>query len=130
VRRVLPALLACLGALLLVPAAASAKVRVVWIAAVPTKLNQTPNGRDLITGRNFPVSHTLFPTIIYRRTTPGWHRPLRNSPRENVGPDEVPGPLIRARVGRQDRRALQEPRLPLPALALDALPRRALPALV
>ena len=88
------------AAALLVPAApASAKVRHVWVAAVPTSFNIMPNGKNAIEGGRFDASQTVFPTVIYRRYTKGWRRPLRNSRREHVDHDQIPGPLIKARVG-------------------------------
>ena len=41
----------------------------------------------------------MFPTVVYRRYTRGWKKPLRNAPKTSVDHDLVPGPLIRARVG-------------------------------
>jgi FtsP/CotA-like multicopper oxidase with cupredoxin domain len=41
----------------------------------------------------------VFPTVVYRRYTRGWKRPLRNAPVTSVDHDLVPGPLLRARVG-------------------------------
>lgn len=84
---------------MLAPAPASAATRDVWIAAVPTSFNVVPSGNDRIMAERHPPSETVFPTVVYRRTTPGWRRPLRNSTASNVGRDVVPGPLIRARVG-------------------------------
>ena len=53
---------------------------------------------------------------------------MRNLPPGSGDDDGMPGPLIRARVGRPHPRALQEPRHALPPPALDALPRRPLQA--
>lgn len=82
---------------------AAAKVRHIWVAAEPTSFNIMPNGKNAIEGGRFDASQTVFPTIIYRRYTRGWRRPLRNSPRENVDHDGIPGPLIHARVGDRIR---------------------------
>ncbi len=80
-------------------APAEAAVRHVWVAAVPTTWNIVPNGRDGIMGTTFEPAQTVFPTVVYRRYTRNWKRPLRNAPRTSVDHDLVPGPLIHARVG-------------------------------
>ena len=80
-------------------APAEATVRHVWVAAVPTTWNIVPNGRDGIMGTTFEPAQTVFPTVVYRRFTRDWKRPLRNAPRTSVDHDLVPGPLIHARVG-------------------------------
>jgi len=95
--------LAVLAASAGAPATAHAAVRDVWIAAVPTNFNIVPSEADRITDQRFDPAETLFPTVVYRRTTPGWRRPLRNSPARNVGRDAIPGPLIHARVGDRIR---------------------------
>jgi len=81
-----------------VPVGASAATREYWIAATPTVWNIVPNGRDAILGTRYG-NETIKPTVTYRRYTPGWKRPLRNSPAANVDSDRIPGPLLRARVG-------------------------------
>jgi FtsP/CotA-like multicopper oxidase with cupredoxin domain len=43
-------------------------------------------------------SETVLPTIVYRRYTRNWGRPLRNTPTSG-NQDLIPGPLLRARVG-------------------------------
>jgi manganese oxidase len=78
---------------------AEAAVRHVWVAAVPTTWNIVPNGRDGIMGTVFEPAQTVFPTVVYKRYTRGWGRPLRNAAVGEVDHDRVPGPLIRARVG-------------------------------
>ena len=80
-------------------APAEAAVRHVWVAAVPTTWNIVPNGRDGIMGTTYEPAATVFPTVVYRRYTRGWKKPLRNAPGTSVGHDLVPGPLIRAQVG-------------------------------
>ena len=81
---------------------AEAAVRHYWVAAEPTSWNIVPNGRDALAhegdGRIEP-SRSIFPTVVYRRYTRGWRRPLRNAPAENVDHNLVPGPLLRAREG-------------------------------
>lgn len=91
--------LAALAGLLIGAAPSSAAVRHVWIGATPTSFNVIPNGKDAIMGESYEPSQTIFPTVIYRRFTKGWGRPVRNSPAGNAGHDRIPGPLIRARVG-------------------------------
>jgi manganese oxidase len=80
-------------------APAEATVRHVWVGAVPTNWNIVPNGRDGIMGTTFEPAETVFPTVVYRRFTRGWKRPLRNAPAASVDHNLMPGPLIRARVG-------------------------------
>jgi manganese oxidase len=80
-------------------APAEAAVRHAWVAAVPTTWNIVPNGRDGIMGTTFEPAQTVFPTVVYRRYTRGWRRPLRNAPVTSVDHDLIPGPLLRARVG-------------------------------
>jgi FtsP/CotA-like multicopper oxidase with cupredoxin domain len=87
----LPALASALG-----PAPASAATRQVWVAAVPKQWNAVPNARDALHGTRFEPAQTTFPTVVYRRYTRGWKRPLR-MPYEGRG--ALGGPLIRARVG-------------------------------
>jgi FtsP/CotA-like multicopper oxidase with cupredoxin domain len=97
--RRLVALLVCTGAVASATApAASARVREYWVGAVPTTWNMVPNGRDAITGRSFLAGDTVMPTVVYRRFTRGWRKPL-----PNIGGDGnqnlIPGPLLHARVG-------------------------------
>ena len=68
-----------------------------WVAAVPKQWNAVPNARDAIHGTRFERPQTTFPTVVYRRYTRGWKRPLRLALRG--APARVNGPLIRARVG-------------------------------
>ena len=68
----LPALAFVLG-----PAPASAATRHAWVAAVPKQWNAVPNARDAIHGTRFDAAATTFPTVVYRRYTRGWKRPLR-----------------------------------------------------
>jgi FtsP/CotA-like multicopper oxidase with cupredoxin domain len=76
-------------------ARADAKVRQYWVAAVPVTWNMVPNERDAIMGMTYTPAQTVFPTVVYRRYTAGWRRPLP------LGADNhgIPGPLLHARVG-------------------------------
>ena len=96
-------LLALLAATLLAAPSSEAKTRDVWVAAVNVNFNAMPTGRDLITGQAYTTSETVFPTVIYRRTTKDWRAPLRNSSEATAPRDEIPGPLVRARVGDRIR---------------------------
>jgi manganese oxidase len=80
-------------------AQARASVHRYWIAAVPVTWNVVPNGHDAIMGDSFPTSETVFPTIVYRRYTRGWKRPLPNATRSSQPNSAIPGPLLHARVG-------------------------------
>jgi FtsP/CotA-like multicopper oxidase with cupredoxin domain len=93
--------LALAGALVLFAAVAPAEARVrhFWVAAVPSPWNIAPNGRDGITGEKLDPGETIFPTVVYRRFTPHWRRPLPNAERSSDDGLVIPGPLIRARVG-------------------------------
>jgi FtsP/CotA-like multicopper oxidase with cupredoxin domain len=89
------AILIALGAALVVAPSAHAAVREYWVAAVPVDWNMVPNGRDAIGGMRYDAAQTVFPTVVYRRFTKGWRRPLRNTPDQDL----IPGPLLHARVG-------------------------------
>ena len=92
--------LALAGALFALAAApAAARVRDYWVAAVPTDWNVVPNGRDAIEGMEVSPADSVFPTVVYRRYSRRWRRPVPNAPRSSDGGLLVPGPLIRARVG-------------------------------
>jgi FtsP/CotA-like multicopper oxidase with cupredoxin domain len=93
---VLPALLAVAGP-------ARAAERHVWVAAVPQTWNAVPNARDAIHGTSFAPAETTFPTVVYRRYTRGWKRPLKLPYEGPAGVGSIPGPLIRARVGDELR---------------------------
>jgi FtsP/CotA-like multicopper oxidase with cupredoxin domain len=86
--------LACLAA-----APAYARKRDYWVAAVPTSWNIVPNGRDAITGASVDPAESIFPTVVYRRFSPHWARPLPNAAPSSADALAIPGPLIRARVG-------------------------------
>jgi manganese oxidase len=81
------------------PAPAVAATRDVWVAAVPTTWNAVPNARDAIHGTRFDRAETVFPTVVYRRYTRGWRKPLRLPYEADAAAGRFAGPLIRARVG-------------------------------
>jgi FtsP/CotA-like multicopper oxidase with cupredoxin domain len=92
--------LAAAGALALFsPAAAQARTLDFWVAAVPTTWNIAPNGLDAIHGTPVSPPDSIFPTVVYRRYSPHWRRPLQNSARSTSDGLLIPGPLLRARVG-------------------------------
>jgi FtsP/CotA-like multicopper oxidase with cupredoxin domain len=78
---------------------ASARVLDVWIAAVPTWWNVAPNGHDAIMGMPVDPADAIFPTVVYRRYSAHWRRPLANADRSSSDGLLIPGPLIHARVG-------------------------------
>jgi FtsP/CotA-like multicopper oxidase with cupredoxin domain len=88
-----------IGAAASAAAPASAAVKHYWVAAVPVTWNVIPNQRDAIMGMMYPPSQTVFPTVVYRRYTKNWKRPLPNEPQGGGNQDLMPGPLLRARVG-------------------------------
>jgi FtsP/CotA-like multicopper oxidase with cupredoxin domain len=97
-------LIAILAICVLAPGAsgrehAGGRTREYWIAAVPTRWNIVPNGRDAIEGKRFRPEETTFETVVYKAYTRGWSRPLTDRAQVAGDNDGVPGPLIRARVG-------------------------------
>jgi FtsP/CotA-like multicopper oxidase with cupredoxin domain len=90
----LPALVAVLGT-----SPASAATRDVWVAAVPQTWNAVPNAHDAIHGTSFERAETVFPTVVYRRYTRGWRKPIRLRYESGAAANRFYGPLIRARVG-------------------------------
>jgi FtsP/CotA-like multicopper oxidase with cupredoxin domain len=99
IRRIARALAAA-GALAVFPAApAQARVHDYWVAAVPTTWNIAPNGIDAIMGMPVDPADSVFPTVVYRRYSANWRRPLQNSARSSADGLLIPGPLLRARVG-------------------------------
>jgi FtsP/CotA-like multicopper oxidase with cupredoxin domain len=78
---------------------AHARARDYWIAAVPSSWNIVPNGHDAIMGTPIDSADSIFPTVVYRRYSAHWRRPLANAPRSSSDGLLIPGPLIHARVG-------------------------------
>jgi len=74
-------------------------VRDYWVAAVPTSWNIVPNGRDAIMNMEIDPADSIMPTVVYRRYSKGWAKPLPNAARSNADGLTIPGPLIKARVG-------------------------------
>jgi FtsP/CotA-like multicopper oxidase with cupredoxin domain len=104
VRRLTAAWLIGAASLLAAPSASEAATREYWVAAVPVTLNIAPNGRDAIHGTALTPAETVFGTVVYRRYTKGWKRPIENVTAPGSGnTDLIPGPLIRARVGDKIR---------------------------
>ena len=81
------------------PAVAQARTIDYWVAAVPTTWNLAPNGHDAIMNAPVDPGDAIFPTVVYRRYSPGWRKPLQNSARSSADGLLIPGPLIKARVG-------------------------------
>ena len=88
-------LLAVLAAAALAAAAApaGAATREYWIAAIAIPWNVVPNEQDALNHMPFDPLSTHLHTVVYRRYTRGFARPLPNP----YG--GIPGPLLRARVG-------------------------------
>jgi FtsP/CotA-like multicopper oxidase with cupredoxin domain len=84
-------------------APAGAATRHYWVAAVPVTWNTMPNQRDAILDVRYEPADTVFGTVVYRRYTRNWKRPLPNMPSGSGNQDLMPGPLIRARVGDRIR---------------------------
>lgn len=93
--------LATAGALALFSglADAQARVRHVWVAAAPMTWNLAPNGRDAIMDMALDPADTIFPTVVYRRYSRNWGKPLPNATGSSADGLAIPGPLIKARVG-------------------------------
>ena len=66
---------------------------------MPVQWNIVPNGRDAIMGMPVSPADSVLATVVYRRYSPGWRKPLENAPRSSADGLLIPGPLIRARVG-------------------------------
>jgi FtsP/CotA-like multicopper oxidase with cupredoxin domain len=99
IRRIARAL-ALAGVLAIFGAApAHGRARDVWVEAVQTSWNVVPNGHDVIMGTPVDRADSVFPTVVYRRFSPYWRRPLPNASRSNADGLLIPGPLIRGRVG-------------------------------
>jgi FtsP/CotA-like multicopper oxidase with cupredoxin domain len=92
-----------LGAALGAAPTASAALRQYWVAAVDTQWNEVPNGRDAIANMDVDPSDSVFPTVVYRRYTKHWRKPMRNAPLSSSNQDLIPGPLLHARVGDRIR---------------------------
>ncbi len=96
----------CVLALLVLPAGCggdsrSERGRTIdyWVAAVPVSWNVVPNGHDAIEGDKVSPAESVFGTVVYRRFSANWRRPLENAPRSSADGLLIPGPLIQARVG-------------------------------
>ena len=50
-------------------------------------------------GTPIDSADSIFPTVVYRRYSAHWRRPLANAPRSSADGLLIPGPLIHARVG-------------------------------
>jgi hypothetical protein len=50
-----------------------------WVAAVPVTWNITPNGRDAIMGEDVATAQSVLQTVVFRRYTPGWKKPMANA---------------------------------------------------
>ena len=59
-----------------------------WVAAMPISWNITPNGRDAIMGEDVSTEQSVVQTVIYRRYTPGWKKPMANA-----APSSADGPV-------------------------------------
>jgi FtsP/CotA-like multicopper oxidase with cupredoxin domain len=93
-------ILAAAGLLTLAAAGpAQARTRDVWVAAVPSSWNIVPNGHDAIMGTDVPLADALFPTVVYRRFSPGFKHAEPNASQSSADGLLIPGPLIHARVG-------------------------------
>jgi FtsP/CotA-like multicopper oxidase with cupredoxin domain len=98
--RRIASVLAAAGALaLLGPATAGARTREYWVAAVPTTWNIAPNGRDAIMGMPVLPADSILPTVVFRRYSRNWARPLENASKSSSDGLLIPGPLLKARVG-------------------------------
>jgi FtsP/CotA-like multicopper oxidase with cupredoxin domain len=88
-----------------------------WVAAVPVVWNIAPNGHDalamdmkmpsgsmpgmmgMVMGATLPTSQTVVRTVVYRRYSAHWKKPLPNADPSSADGLLIPGPLIQARVG-------------------------------
>jgi FtsP/CotA-like multicopper oxidase with cupredoxin domain len=88
-----------MGAAVAAAAPAAGGVAAAWVAATPVTWNIVPNQRDAIMGTTYTPAQTVFPTVVYRRYSRNWRRPLANQPQGDGNQNLMPGPLLRARVG-------------------------------
>jgi FtsP/CotA-like multicopper oxidase with cupredoxin domain len=96
----LAAACAATAVLMLAPGtSAHAATRTYWVAAVPTTWNIVPNEKDGIDGMMFTPAETVMPTVVYRRYSAHWRKPLPNAPHSATDGGVIPGPLLHARVG-------------------------------
>ena len=79
-------------------ASAHAATRNYWVAAVPTNWNVVPTETDALGHMTFDPASTVFPTVVYRRYSRGWRKPLANAPRSATDGGLIPGPLLHARA--------------------------------
>jgi FtsP/CotA-like multicopper oxidase with cupredoxin domain len=70
-----------------------------WVAAVPLTWNIVPNGHDAIMGMHVETAQSVVRTVVYRRYTASWKKPLANASTASADGLLIPGPLIQARVG-------------------------------
>ena len=70
-----------------------------WVAAVPVTWNIVPNSHDAIMGMHVPPSQSVVRTVVYRRYSADWKKPLANASTASADGLLIPGPLIQARVG-------------------------------
>jgi manganese oxidase len=75
------------------------KVVEYWVAAVPASWNIVPNGNDAIMGMTVAPQQSVVETVVFRRYSPHWRKPIANAPASAADGLLIPGPLIRARVG-------------------------------
>jgi FtsP/CotA-like multicopper oxidase with cupredoxin domain len=101
-RRTSFSLLAAVGVIAVFASGAVARAsttRTYWVAAVPTTWNVVPNEKDAIGGMMYDPAQTVFPTVVYRRYSAHWRKPIANAPRSATDGGVIPGPLLHARVG-------------------------------
>jgi manganese oxidase len=87
------------AASLLASPSAFGATRDYWVAAEPVTWNIIPNQRDAIMGMEYSPDQTVFGTVVYRRYTRNWRRPIANVPAGSGNSNLMPGPLIRAHAG-------------------------------
>lgn len=78
---------------------AGGRTVVYWVAAVPVSWNIVPNGHDALMRMRVSPAESVVQTVVYRRYSAGWKRPLANAPASSADGLLIPGPLLRARVG-------------------------------
>jgi manganese oxidase len=70
-----------------------------WVAAVPVSWNIVPNGSDAIMRMAVSPAQSVVRTVVYRRYSTRWKKPLANAAASSADGLLIPGPLIQARVG-------------------------------
>ena len=79
-----------------------------WVAAVPQTWNAVPNARDVMHGTTFTRAQTTFPTVVYRRYTKDWRKPVTLAYERRAGATQKNGCSNKTRVTSPGRSPANE----------------------